>query len=38
MTDIPCELLLYGSADHGITINKKSFHAVHMFIDETGRL
>ena len=38
MTDISCELLLYGSADLSITISKKVFDAVHSFIDETGRL
>ena len=38
MTDIPCELLLYGSADLGIEISKKVFDAVHRFIDESGRL
>ena len=38
MTDISCELLLYGSADLGITISKKVFDAVHRFIDGTGRL
>ena len=31
MTDISCELLLYGSADLGIETSK-------MVIDETGRL
>ena len=38
MTDISCELLLYGSADLGIEISKKFFDAAHRFIDETGRL
>ena len=38
MTDISCELLLYGSADLGTEISKKVFDAVHRFIDETGRL
>ena len=38
MTDISCELLLYGSADLGIEISKKVFDAVHRFIDKTGRL
>ena len=30
MADISCELLLYGSADLGIEISKKSFDAVHI--------
>ena len=30
MTDISCELLLYGSADLGIEISKKVFDAVHV--------
>ena len=38
MTDISCELLLYGSAELGTTISKKVFDAVHRFIDKTGRL
>ena len=38
MTDISCELLLYGSADLGIEISKAVFDAEHRFIDETGRL
>ena len=38
MTDISCELLLYGSVDLGIAVNKKAFDAVHRFINETGRL
>ena len=38
MTDILCELLLYGAADLGIEISKKAFDAVHRFIDETSRL
>ena len=37
MTDISCELLLYGLADLGVTISKcvrkKVFDAVHRFID-----
>ena len=37
MTDISCELLLYGSADLATEIRKKVFD-VHRFIDETGRL
>ena len=32
------QLLLYGSADLNIEISKKVFDAVHMFIEETGRL
>ena len=35
MTDISCELLLYGSAELGTAISKKVFDR---FIDETGRL
>ena len=38
VTDISCELLLYGSAELGITISKKVFDAAHQFIDKTGRL
>ena len=38
MTDISCELLLYGSADLGTEISKKVVDAVQRFIDETGRL
>ena len=38
MTDISCELLLYGSTDLGIEISKQVFDAVHRFIDETDRL
>ena len=38
MTNISCELLLYGSADISIEISKKVFDAVHRFIDETDRL
>ena len=38
MTDISCELLLYGSADLSIEISQKVFDAVHRFIDKTGRL
>ena len=38
ITDISCELLLYGSAELGITISQKGFDAVHRFIDETDRL
>ena len=38
MTDISCELLLYGSADLGITISKKVFDAVQGFINETDTL
>ena len=38
MTNISCQLLLYGSADLGIEIRKKVFDAVHRFIDETDRL
>ena len=38
MTDISCELLLYGSTDLGIEISKKVFDAVHRFIDESDRL
>ena len=38
MTDISCELLLYGSVDLGIEVSKKAFDAVHRFINETGRL
>ena len=36
MTDISCELLLYGSAELGITISQKGFWVVHRFIYETG--
>ena len=38
MTDISCELLLYGSTDLGIELSKKVFAAVHRFIDESDRL
>ena len=38
MTDVSCDLLLYGSAELSISINKNVFDAVHRFIDETGRL
>ena len=38
MTNISCELLLYGSTELSTTISKKVFDAVHRFIDETGRL
>ena len=38
MTDISCELLLYGSTDLGIELSKKVFDAVHRFIDESDRL
>ena len=38
MTNISCDLLLYGSADLGIEISKKVFDAVHRFINETDRL
>ena len=38
MTDISCELLLYGSKDLGIELSKKVFDAVHRFIDESDRL
>ena len=34
MTDISCELLLYGSAKLGITINKKVFGAVHPKLED----
>ena len=37
MTDISCELLLYGSTDLGFKISKKVFDAVHRFIDESDR-
>ena len=38
MTDISCELLLYGSTDLGSELSKKVFDAVHRFIDESDRL
>ena len=38
MTDISCELLLYGSVDLDTEISKKVFDAVHNVIHETGRL
>ena len=38
VTDISCELLLYGSAELGTTINEKGFDAIHRFIEEAGRL
>ena len=36
MTDISCELLLYGST--GIELSKRVFDAVHRFIDESDSL
>ena len=38
MTNISCELLLYGSAEIGIAISKNVFDAVHRVIDKAGRL
>ena len=38
MTDISCELLLYGSTDLSIELRKKVFDAVHRFIDESDRV
>ena len=38
MTDISCDLLLYGSAELGISISKKVFGAIHRFIEEPSRL
>ena len=36
MTDISCDLLLYGSAELGISRSKKVFDAVQWFTDETS--
>ena len=38
MTNISCKLLLYGSAELGISISKKVFDAIHIFIEEPSRL
>ena len=37
MTDISCELLLYGSTYLGSELSKKVFDTVHRFIDESDR-
>ena len=38
MTDISCDLLLYGSEELDTSVSKNVFNSVHRFTDETGRL